>query len=488
MKPILLVHGYSSEGKDKTVEEIYGNLPNELRQWFGEDAVRELDLSRWISLNDGICLDDVSFAMERALQAECADLLESGFHVVIHSTGALVVRNWIRLYSPKPCPIDNFVHLAGANFGSGLAHIGQGQLARWGRHISTGTGCGYRILNELEFGSWKTLDLHLHFLKAGNLMVEDYQVQEFCLIGSQIPKLQRVVPIRYVHEDSSDGTVRTSAGNLNFNYLNVLPTENALKLTCKELQQQTEKRCDNKQVSSVYYQIAQGSLTSDSNRTAIPYSILYEIAHSGKEIGIVSGKKNRAGLKTLMTKALNAPFDAQAYSQLAADFDGATEKVFARAAKLKASLTEWDPHSQYEGHTQLIFRIRDQQGTPVEHFDIYFKSSPTPKNTNALESMIEDRHNNKKDKGTITFYLRTQQFKKGSKNPWKNLLDQVAPLTLEITGEEPLSGDIAYVPLSVKLKPSEIQRMIRSFQTTVIDVTLARLPSANVFKIDRQQT
>jgi len=48
MKPILLIHGYASEGKDNTVEKIYGSLPENLKELFG-DAVEQLDLSRWIA-------------------------------------------------------------------------------------------------------------------------------------------------------------------------------------------------------------------------------------------------------------------------------------------------------------------------------------------------------------------------------------------------------------------------------------------------------
>ncbi len=179
MLPIVLIHGYSSEGKNTKVEDIYGNLPDDLRDAFGDGSVVEIDLARWVSLNDGIAIDDVSFALNRALTSNrYRRLLNSGFHVAIHSTGALVVRNWIRLFSPKPSPIANLVHLAGANFGSGLAHIGRGQLARWGRLIFQGVGRGMRVLNELEFGSTKTLDMHHHFLTPGNDMFDDYQVQE----------------------------------------------------------------------------------------------------------------------------------------------------------------------------------------------------------------------------------------------------------------------------------------------------------------------
>ena len=73
MDPILLIHGYSSEGEDNTVKQIYGSMPSDLRRLFGRGAVREINLSRWISLSDGVSLDDVSFAMDRALKAEHSD-------------------------------------------------------------------------------------------------------------------------------------------------------------------------------------------------------------------------------------------------------------------------------------------------------------------------------------------------------------------------------------------------------------------------------
>jgi len=112
MKPILFIHGYSSEGHGNTVEEIYGTLPDDLRRAFGNKKVLDLNLSRWISLSDGVNLDDVSLAMDRALRSRHKALLRDGFHVVIHSTGALVVRNWIRNHclDPSTCPFTWQAH------------------------------------------------------------------------------------------------------------------------------------------------------------------------------------------------------------------------------------------------------------------------------------------------------------------------------------------------------------------------------------------
>ena len=49
-----------------------------------------------------------------------------------NSTGALVVRNWLRRHSPRPSPIERLIYLAGANFGSGWAHVGRSPVGQVG--------------------------------------------------------------------------------------------------------------------------------------------------------------------------------------------------------------------------------------------------------------------------------------------------------------------------------------------------------------------
>lgn len=480
MLPIVLIHGYSSEGADNTAEDIYGSLPADLRAKFGAQTL-DINLSRWISLSDGVALDDISFAMERALTAN-ADTLANGFHVIIHSTGALVVRNWIKLFSPKPCPIQNLVHLAGANFGSGLAHIGRGQMARWARFFK-GTGRGVKVLNELEFGSSKTIDLHSHFTDAGFDMYQDYQVQEFCIIGSQTLSSMRHIPVRYIKEDSSDNTVRTSAGNLNYNFLRVAPTDEAFTLSVANLEQLIEQRQQDQILdTSDIYQFDLSDVADE--RQAVPFAIAYETAHFGGKIGIVTGTQNRSQIVPLVKKALATPYSKDKYAATAQAFEHARLKTFDRAAKLKSSAFEWNKQSQYEGHAQLIFRLRDQFGAEIEDFDITIKSTPANTRKNKLEEMIEDKHLNKKNKGTITFYLRTQTFNKRSKK-WRELLDNVTTVHLEITAHEDHSDDIAFAPLSIKLTPSKIRALVQSFRTTIIDVTLLRLPRTKVFELSR---
>ena len=483
MKPILLIHGYSSDGKNNKVEDIYGSLPEQLRKTFGANNVKDLNLSRWISLNDGISLDDVSFAMDRALKARFPRLLSSGFHVIIHSTGALVVRNWIKNYNPDPglCPIENIVHLAGAHFGSGLAHVGKGQLTRWARLLAFHTGSGKQVLDELLFGSWKSLDLAQHFLAPDKDMFEDYRVQEFCIIGSQIPKPLRVVPIRYIREDSSDNTVRTSAGNLNFNHVVVTPNPSAFSLSVRELDSLVDQRLNGERIEESHYDIDFNNVSG--NRRQVPFAIAYETAHFGDKIGIVSGSGNRNAVMPLIKIALSTPYDANAYQQAAEKFEKARLNTFQRAGNLSGRILEWNVQKQYEGHAQLIFRIRDQFGNGVEHFDITFRSrGAASAERTALESLIEDRRNNKNHRGTMTFYLRTQKFEH---DQWTELLENLRSLDVEITGSEPLSSDIKYVPLKISLTGNQVATILKSFQTTIIDIQLARLPSQKVFKVTR---
>lgn len=498
MDPILFIHGYSSEGRVNTKKEseaqraknikaIYGDLPKLLKEKFGSDKIQTLNLSRWISLDDGVSLDDISFAMQRALQSkEHNHLMLSGFHVVIHSTGALVVRNWIKNYSPFPCPINNLIHLAGANFGSGLAHIGRGQLARWGRFIMR-TEPGAEVLTELEFGNSKTIDLHRYFLQPGNRMLEDYQVQEFSLIGSQVgsgilkPVLE-TIPIRYVKEDSSDNTVRTAATNLNFNYLALKPKPKAYQLTAKDVEKQIEKRESSEQVNQDYYDVVEDNFAD--SQIATPFALLYETAHFGGDIGIVDGEKNRTQVFPPLVAALKTPFDDSAYQKTKLKFDTITDKTLQRAAKSKRHLFKfWSKQGQYESHAQVIVRLRDQYGQLIEHHDITFNSdAPKEKGQEKIEWLIEDKHQNKKDAGSVTYYLRTSKFNKNSKK-YRNRLDSVMPLNLEITAYEKGTNRIAFVPVNFRIETSFLQKMIQNFRTTVIDIEMARLPKIEVFDV-----
>ncbi|NJK90348.1 MAG: hypothetical protein HC904_00055 [Blastochloris sp.] len=489
--PILLIHGYSAESHDSNydqIKNIYGDLASDLQQKMGAQ-IEEIDLSRWISMEDGITLDDVSRALNRALHISKPHLLMSGFHVIVHSTGALVIRNWIRLFSPKPSPIINLIHLAGANFGSGLAHIGKGQMARWGRYLlQNGAEPGVQILGELELGSSKTLDLHRHFLFAHNRMLEDYHIHEYCIIGTQANPAAYEYPIRYCKEDGSDGVVRVAAGNLNWNYIQITPDPDKALMPWSEVK--SIKGSFQNRVGHVdgVYVVTNNISNGKNGLSEIPFAIPYLCSHGGEDMGVVSGSKTKSSVLPLLVKALSiARNDMQSYRALVQMFHDTTRESHDRVVKEQApGWTPWaeDPRNQYDPHAQVIFRIRDQDGRPVKHFDVFFDAPVNQPDSLPIRELFEDKHVNQHTPGCICFYLRLAQFEK-SAGTWVSKLSQVRECTLEISATEPETEDIAYLPVRYTLSGSALEGLLQVHRTTVVDITLLRLPSADVFNIIR---
>ncbi|HVR36491.1 MAG TPA: hypothetical protein VMS21_11635, partial [Methylomirabilota bacterium] len=483
MEPIVLIHGYSAESKDRTLKaitEIYGSLPEELRKTFGRQAVVEIDLSRYISLEDGITIDDLSRGLDRALHQDFPGLLNSAFHVIIHSTGALVIRNWIRRFSPRPSPVRNLIHLAGANLGSGWAHIGKGQIARWGRLVfQGGTERGIQVLDALELGSNWTVDLHLHFLRPGNRMYEDYRVCEHVVIGSQADVKWYPIPIRNAKEDGADGVVRVSASNLNFNYLRFGPTAEARALQWREAVNYASRHRQGQKTLPAFYELLESSRPGAPDRPKVPFAIPYECAHSGDRMGVVGGSAPRAQVMRLLKAALTTTHEN--WPDLVELFDKETAATYERALKKKAPAwwKAWidAPRAQYDPHAQLVFRLRDQDGRPVKHFDVFFNSLKSDQRVGlAIKNLFEDKHVNDVTPGMITFYLRTDAFDAKQKK-WVPRVRQVDGCNLEITGTEPQTDDILYLPMRFEFSTDQLVEWIQGHRTTIIDVELLRLPS-----------
>jgi hypothetical protein len=486
MEPIILIHGYSAESKDTSpadIAAIYGTLPRSLRQIYGSKAVLEIDLSRYISLEDGITVDDISRALDRALKTDFPKLLQGRFHVIIHSTGALVIRNWIRKFSPKPAPISNLIYLAGANFGSGWAHIGKGQLAKWGRLVfQGGAERGMQVLDALELGSDWTLDLHLHFLHPDNAMTTDYGVYEAVIIGTQADVNWFAAPIRYGKEDGSDGVVRVAAGNVNFNYLRFGPTQAALEIDWTEVTRQRARHLERSGKRIEYYELKESSQPGANARPVVPMAIPFRCAHSGEEMGIVSGTRPQKQVLKLVQLALEA--QPGTWSNLVDTFQAETDKTYDKALEQESPAwwKKWldDPRAQYDHHAQVIFRIRDQDKRPARHFDVYFESEQADTAARPIQTLFEDKHLNEVNPNIITFYMRTNAFV-AKRQGWIAQLPEVRMCSIEVSAVEPETDDIIYLPFRLELETQQLLQWVHGHQTTVIDVELLRLPSPDVF-------
>jgi pimeloyl-ACP methyl ester carboxylesterase len=491
MKPIVLIHGYSAESPTAdpaSIENIYGDLPRRLRESY--DVV-EVDLSRYVSLNDSVSIADIARGLNRSLLEQYPALLEGGFHVVIHSTGALVIRTWIRLFSAKPSPIRNLVYLAGANLGSGWASIGQGQVARWGRFVfERGAQRGLKVLESLELGSGPTIDLHLSFTRGDSRMVEDYKVQEFVIVGTQADAAWFEFPVRYAHEDGSDGVVRVAAANLNFNYLEIGPKESAQFLPWPAIKAAVEAAAVKADFDE-YYEVKSTS-AAGKDRLLIPCGIPYRCAHTGDKMGIVSGTIPQDQVERMLKLALETPERTpSAWQRVVAAYDRETAQTFDNARTMqKPGLFNFlaDPRNQYDPHAQVIIRLRDQDGLPIPigSSDIFFVSNQQEKGTIPIQSLIEDTSVSGVSPNAILFYLRLRKFIRKAQD-WVDQLLDVFDFALEITAIEPAAPRqdplVAYLPLRIPLNRRQLTSLIQPHRTTIIDVTLLRLPAPEVYQL-----
>ena len=491
MKPIVLVHGYSAESPSPdptSIANIYGTLPQRLRATYD---VIEVDLSRYVSLNDSVSVADIARGLNRALVEQHPDLLQSGFHVVIHSTGALVIRRWIADFSPKPSPVRNLVYLAGANLGSGWASIGQGQIARWGRFVfERGAQRGVKVLQSLEFGSSATIDLHLSFLRQDSRMVENYKVQEFVIVGTQADAAWFEFPVRYAHEDGSDGVVRVSASNLNFNYLEIGPKKDAAVLPWPAIQTAVQAAAAKADFPE-YYEV-KSTCYAGKDRSLVPCGVPYRCAHSGDKMGIISGTVPQEQVERMLKLALETPERTPtAWQRAVAAYDRETGQTFDNARRMqKPGLFNFlaDPRNQYDPHSQVVIRLRDQDGSPIPigSSDIFFVSNQKEKGTIPIQSLIQDTSVSGVSPNVILFYLRVKKFQRKEQN-WVNQLADVLDFALEITAIEPAAPSqnplISYLPLRIPLNRRQMTNLIQPHRTTIIDVTLLRLPSPEVYQL-----
>lgn len=493
MKPIVLIHGYSAESRQSdpaSITGIYGDLPAYLRQSY---EFIDIDLSRYISLNDAVTILDIARGLDRVLNEIYPNLLQSGFHVLIHSTGALVIRAWIMLFSPKPSPVCNLIYLAGANFGSGWAGIGQGQIARWGRYVfEHGAQRGVKVLQALELGSGPTIDMHIHLIQPGTRMLEDYQIQEFIIIGTQADPEWFEFPVRYGHEDGSDGTVRVSGANLNFNYIKIGPKAGSSELKWSDMESAIAN-ADRKSNFPDYYELKFCSLPF-FDRKEIPFAIPYQCAHTGEKMGIVSATLPKEQVHRLIRAALETPERSPtAWAAMADVFHKETEATYNSARTLqKPGMFNFlvDPRNQYDGHAQVIVRLRDQDGTaiPIANSDIFFVSQQHDAQTIPIQSLMEDTSVGGISPNIITFYLRVNRFEKEA-NDWVYQLGKVAQFAFEVTAidlaaqrQNPI---VAYLPLRVPLNKDQLTRFIQANRTTIIDIELLRLPSPDIYQLIR---
>jgi hypothetical protein len=450
MSIVFLVHGYSII---KT--STYGQLHRQLAaQGF---QLEEVFLGRYISLDDDVEVRDLARAMDSAIR-DVLKPLPTGtlFHMLTHSTGALIAKHWLlEHYNKNSYPrsrLQNLVFLAGPHFGSRLAHHGKSVLARVWREGDVGR----RVLNALELGSEYSWDINLRIAAEADFF-GSRGIRPYCVSGDKVSNdLLRHVSL--AREKGSDEVVRGASANLNFRHF------------------QFNMQRDEPFVPS----------KPDNQISGVPYALLRNYTHSGSGSSIMQSisaipppswqidtrnqDDSRLNLK-LIVKLLNSGTDDASYSA---------------NAKLLAQLTDAESR-RLTDFAQLQLRFRDRAGRPIEDFYVEFgivqkKQVEDRFGIVRMERSIfaikgiEHMHKNTQSPHMLTLFVDRSQLKLDAEYGMRIYVEPQ-----RLYHYEPVEGDASIVSISGK---DLLGVLLPRHHTTLIDVTLDRVPERGLFLFD----
>ena len=163
MRPLVLLHGYSSDGG------AFASWRRELEQagWTPEQLVTV----SYVSLTNEVSVRDIAEGFDKLLKQHAALANDEPFDVIVHSTGMLVLRAWLTRRGATATRLSRVKHVIGlapATFGSPLAHKGRsflGALVKGRKSFGPDfLEAGDQVLDALELGgpfSWQLADADL---------------------------------------------------------------------------------------------------------------------------------------------------------------------------------------------------------------------------------------------------------------------------------------------------------------------------------------
>jgi hypothetical protein len=208
--PIVLVHGYSDKG-------VSFARWQQVLQANGYTATA-IHLANYVSLSNEITIKDIAEGFDRALRERVGLGAQEPFDAIVHSTGMLVIREWLTTYAGRNERLKHLIGLAPATFGSPMAHKGRswlGAMFKGGRELGPDfMEAGDRVLRGLELGSQYTWDLaHRDLIAAEQASYgpTSRTPYPFIFIGTKDYGWLR----RVVTEPGTDGTVRWAGAGFN---------------------------------------------------------------------------------------------------------------------------------------------------------------------------------------------------------------------------------------------------------------------------------
>ncbi len=433
-----MLHGWSASSNDLKP------LANFLKDR-GFNVV-DIWLADYLSMHDEITIQDLGQAMGKAIEDKKIPQTPQSFDVIVHSTGGLVIRQYLIHYffgQPAKCPIKHLLMLAPANFGSPLAHLGKSMVGRlrvgwnWDHMFQSGT----RVLDALELASpvsWNMAKQDLFHPK--NKIFSPANMFTTVLVGTDaytgLPGV--------IHENGSDGTVRVSTANLNASYLKLVFKQD-------DLQVEEQKKC--------YDPIA--------------FGVLYNKNHGT----IIQPNNSDDQFTSLILESLSIK-DSQEYKKHIQKLAQITDETFAKGMENNSP--------KYHQYQHVVMRVHDQFDEDIKDYFIEFyqeKEGEEDRSLEVIQTQILEK---------VIKYANNQSFRSflfDITDMQREILDQgktvemslcAAAVSKNISYLDP-KGDKGYLTIVSKKNST----FLNPNTTLFIDIELPRIQSEKVFQLKK---
>lgn len=432
---IVILHGWSDEYKSF--------VP--LGKWLTSQGFKVVDifLGNYMSMNDELTIYDLALGFKNALDKEGISQKPHSFDVIVHSTGGLVIREYLRQVcqgDPKATPVERLLMMSPANFGSPLAAQGKSVLGRflkgwkWDGLWQTGE----LILNVLELASpygWELAEADLFDPEFNIYAPENVMVTVFAGTAAYSSPFRRAL-----HEDGSDGTVRASTANMNA-HLFRLSFEDDKKPRLVEV----PRNCP-----------AMAYAVFDRDHTAI---------HDPED------SRQSELWSNLVVQSLSV--EVAGYKEHIRSCSKTTALTFAQIDTSENK--DW-----YHEYQHVVFRVKDQFGKPITDYVVEFYQKDDRKDEVMVQihsEILEKVTKHSIDNSYRSFLFDTTDLKKylEDEDAEVDMSVSVAALSERIQFQNPDKG--------IPVFSTSNKALIYPNEPVLVDVVINRVPSEDVFTI-----
>lgn len=432
--PIVILHGWSDSSR--SLGPLAKFLSDELRT-----SVTTIDLADWVSLDDEITYRDLRHAMQSAWTRQPELRGRTDACLVSHSTGALVVRDWMTTYyTPDTVPFRRHLMLAPANFGSQLAHKGRAWYGRvfkgWKSHFQTGA----HLLRGLELASPYSWELAERDVFSRQRWYGGEHVLAAVLVGDS--GYGGVAAV--TDEPGGDGTVRVSTANLNAAWIEVDfasdPAQPRLKVR-----------------TAPKNEIAFGVCPGENHST-----VAFKTAPRGD------------ATRAWILRALRTP--PGQWPRFVQDLEESNQRHYAQAI---------EKPDYFHAHQNTVLRVRDDLGNPIEEYLLEFNQgssrrfSATQFGALFQRKIVQDVHPYSGDSSLRSFLVNVSLLEEEMRKDF---------LFMELEAFPVMQGGmtVGYPKLPrIRIESQAVTRFFEPNRTLLLDVRVPRNVEPRAFQLRR---